>query len=371
MIRRSALLVPSFAALLVLIAAAACERPGKPSAPAEGGAAESAELKEQKAKFSEYLEKLPPLQEPRKGERYELIVDYIEDPLLPSFEEKELKDLLHRIEDYAREYLKIKLKLRLREKRAIDDFFKAKRTDFEHPFLSYPARAWHIDLVDPAASEKTAAAIREAIRDRPEDLLEEYFGPIPDDREAYVKRIQARFDQRLGSIYAEKDSTGKPLFDPRANPGRREQISFAHWDSILYQEQDVDFYLTNTILAGPDTGMPLYVINRGGVTSGFVENNEHRPYKGVGMIAVYPMLSNGEFFRATRGSWTREEELDCVAFIWLHELGHLLLRKSENYTLEGSIHRAPIDLDYRAWMQAAKAKHKKLDHSGISLLAKF
>ncbi len=361
--------VLSFVSMATIVTglATACDR----QAPTPATAAGADKLAGQKQAFADYVERLPPLTLYDPDRQFDLVLEYLEDPALPTLDAARLDALLGRTERYAREYLKIKVRLRLRQKGDVAAFFKARAADFEHPVLSYPAHAWHIDLNAPEADAQIRTAIADAIKDRPEDLLEEYFGPIPDGRDEYIARIQTGFMAKLRAIHAERDATGKPLYDPARNPARSQQISFAYWDSLLYQEKDVDFYLTNTIMAAPDTGMPLYVISRGGVTSGFVENNEHRPYRGVGLVALYPILSSGDFFRSVRGEYSEEDKLDAAAFIILHELGHLLLRKSENYTLVGSIHRAPVDLDYRAWMRAAKAGHKKLDGSKIETLQKF
>ena len=336
---------------------------------AAGGS--SAELEAQKQRFFGYVEGLPPLKLYDSREKFQLVVEYLEDPALPTLTPDQLSKLLERTEKYAREYLKLRVKLRFSQKRSLPEFFEARRADFDHPVLSYPVHAWYIDLADENAPERIRAAIHDAIQDRPEDVLEQYFGPIPDDRDQYVRRIQRRFMTRLDEIYGEPDANGRPLFDARTNPTRGEQMSYAHWDTLLYQEKEVDFFLTNTALAGPDTGMPIYVINRGGITSGFVENNAHRPYQGVGLVAMYPMLSNGPAFTSIRGRWNEEEQLDAIAFMILHELGHLLQRKAENYTLEGSVHRAPVGLDYVKWVAGIKEKHNRIDASGIPILKKF
>ncbi|MBI3394619.1 MAG: hypothetical protein HY042_02175 [Spirochaetia bacterium] len=239
--------------------------------------------------------------------------------------------------------------------------FFAKRQDaFSHPVYSYPAKAWYLDPDAPGTLAEVTQTVTAVVNDKSPELLARYFGVMQGTKESYAQGITAHFFQKLRMLYAERDLHGKPLYGRDSPAIRRQSLSFPHWTSLALRESDVDFLVTNTALAGPDTGMPLYVINRGGVTTAFVENNKFRPYQAVGVFALYPFLSTGEYFQKERGVFPRAQLLDAGAVLFVHELGHLLLRKAENYTLDGSVFRAPRDLRYVEWAREVKAKHKTL-----------
>jgi hypothetical protein len=146
--------------------------------------------------------------------------------------------------------------------------------------------------------------------------------------------------------------------------------SYGHWSTLLQGEKEFDFVLTNVGIIGADNGMPLYVVARGGVTSAFVENNAHRPYQGAGVLGMYPFLSDSPFFTAERGALTGAEKEEAIAWLWLHELGHLLLKKEENYTFGDSVHRAPPNLKYYEWVKTVRATK---DHRSekVGVMKKF
>lgn len=329
---------------------------------ATGGANGNADLRgtsDIAERFSRYVSSLPDLRLLPADASHELLVDYVFDSSLPGMQPAEVPAFLRETEKQAREYFGVRIQLRLREVHAIDDFFADRSKAFADPVLGWPARSWHIPTDAKDFKPRVEAAVYSAIEGRKASLLEQYFGKARGTPRQYAERISREFTSRLLAICSEPDLSGRPL--AKGCKGKREtQMSFAHWDSILYQERQVDFLLTNTILAAADSGMPVYVINRGGVTSGFVENNAVRPYQGVGLLATYPFYSNGPFFRRVRGHVSPELAREIAMFLFLHELGHLLLRIPENYELDGSIHRAPKDLDYPNWLRLVKRHHKRL-----------
>jgi len=305
--------------------------------------------------FHAYIENLPPLEPVDAGAKHTLLVTYVEDDSLPPLPEP--RKLFALTEKLAREYLKLNVQFKLVGREGIGPFFARCEDRFSHPVTSYPIAAWHLSFADPELARKVEPAIQRVLRAHDLDLIETTFGPQGASQEIYISQIAQKFVKKNQSIYSERNREGKEL---RHIPALTRQTAYAYWDALLFQEKEVDFIITNTVLAAPDLTMPLYVINRGGITSGFVENNEYRPYRGAGMLALYPFLSDGPFFVAERGNLTPEEKLEAIAFLWLHELGHLLLRKQENYTLNGSIHRAAIDLNYKAWVESIKKHHKQI-----------
>lgn len=305
--------------------------------------------------FHAYVENLPPLEPVDLKAKHTLNVLYVEDGAMPDLPEP--RKLFALTEKLAREYLDLKVQFKLSGREPIDRFFERCEERFNHPVTSYPIQGWHLSFADPDLARQVEPAILRVLRSHDVDLIEATFGPRGDSEALYISQIARQFVKKNQAIYSERNREGKEL---RHIPALTRQTAFAYWDALLYQEKEADFIVTNTILAAPDRTMPLYVINRGGITSGFVENNEYRPYRGAGMLALYPFLSDGPFFIAERGNYTAEEKLETIAFLWLHELGHLLLRKQENYTLNGSVHRAAIDLNYRGWVKGIKKHHKQI-----------
>ncbi len=171
---------------------------------------------------------------------------------------------------------------------------------------------------------------------------------------------------RLNGIYQEKDLKGKPLSNRRF-----EQMSYAHWSVIAYNLKKADFIITNTVIAGADTDMPIYVINRGGVTSAFVENNLYNPYQAAGIFATYQYLSNGSYFSKARGYLPKSLLIKVMAHLFVYELGHFLGRYKEYYNLKRFVHVAPTDLNYRRWYQAIDPKIHPMDSSKLQTLKKY
>ncbi len=318
--------------------------------------------------FEEYIESLPALRTLPPDQEYPIAVDYVEDPGLPGLTEGELRQLFQKTELETKNLLGYSVHLTLRARHKADAFVAAKRDRFTHPITSFPVRGWYIDPAAPDLEERVLAAVHRAVKNKSPAILEPYFGKQSGTHIEYEKMITKSFMEKLRAMYAELDPQGKPIGPPQSP--RKEFMSFTHWSAIMSQEKDADFVLANTLIAGPDATMPVYVINRGGVTSAFVDNNPHRPYQGSGMIGLYPFLSKGAFFNAARGPLTMDERIDCIAMIWVHELGHLLLRKAENYTLDGSVFRAPPDLRYKDWTTIVRLRHKKMKDD-VPVLTKF
>ena len=306
-------------------------------------------LEEQFEAFRKYIHALPALKPLPKNRAYVLDVLYVRDPNLPSPDNEEMKRLFALTGSYAKKYLGYRVRFRLKRVENIAAFFKRTKKRLEHPVLSYPARAWSINEQDPRFRSLVKDVIKKNLSGKSDEIVAKYFGERKGDKDAYYSAVTDQFLKKLAALYSEKDSRGRPLYDRKLNPERGRYVSYPLWSSIVFQEKEADFLLTNTVLACADTDMPLYVIKRGGVTSAFISNSEFRPLKGAGLMTLYPFLSQGAFFTKHRGKISRAEALNIAALIWTHELGHLLGRKSETYTLDGSIHQAPRGLDYVQW----------------------
>ena len=305
--------------------------------------------------FSRYLAKLKKLQKLPRDRVYDIQVAYVYDPYLIGLSNRERVELYRRTEQYTKKLLGYKVRIHEKKVSGIRAFFKEKEPAFKHPVLAYPL-SWDIPPWTQDFYPLTLKAVKLALRGKKRSLLERYFGKGPEGFDQYANYVMNRFSHKLFRIYSERDSRGRTLYAGNKEGSRLLYFSFGRWSTILYQEREIDFYLTNTGIIGSDTAMPIYVINRGGVTSAFINSNGFRPLQGVGIIGLYPFLSKGRYFRDERDRMSDSETLDAIAMIWVHEFGHLLMRKAEIYNMPGSVHQAPRRVNYRDWMLKIKAK---------------
>lgn len=327
-------------------------------------------LTDQKKKFNEFVKSMPDLKVLPAGEKYlyKLRVNYIVDPDLPALDISQVEELFRRTTEYTRRLLGYRVEFILTGTEDIYRFFERKKSDLEDPVFSYPARAWYLDPEAKDLRERVKNVVNSALKKmnkKDPAIALQYFGEAPAGT-GQADFVTDVFFKRMRGVLSGTDLRGRPLSAHK----RKHHFSFAHWDSLIWQEKEVDFYLVNSMMAGPDTGMPFYVINRGGITSGFVENNPHRPYQAAGVMMLHQFLGQSDYLKKVRGERTLDQTLTSIAVMWVHELGHFLARKEENYTLDGSVHRAPIALDYWSWAQNVLANHKKVT-GRIGTLKKF
>lgn len=306
------------------------------------------QMRIQEADYEKYLKALPDLKPIAAGASVSLAVRYVENPDLISLDAATRAKLYRMVEKYAAEAYKIELKLTEESAVKVADFFKSVRAWFNESPIGFPAQSYLISWFSMDREKRIAETIAATLKQHDAAKIREYLG---EDRS--LDALTAKFIITLGKIYSEKDLRGRPLLFGK-NRDTEPRFSFGHWSTILQGEKTVDFILTNGGIIGADNGMPIYVIARGGVTSAFVENNAHRPYQGVGVLGLYPFLSDSKFFVERRGALTADEKLEAIAWVWLHELGHLLFKKSENYTFADSVHRAPPDLKYFEWTKRVR-----------------
>lgn len=316
------------------------------------------------ADYEKYLKALPDLNPITAGNEAALVVRYVENPDLLSLDQATRTKLYRMVEKYASDAYKIQLKITEEGAVKMADYFKSVEAWFNLSPIGFPAQSYLISWFALDRESRIAETIAATLKQHDAAKIKEYLG-----ENASLDALTAKFIITLGKIYSEKDLRGRPLLFGK-NRDTEPRYSFGHWSTILQGEKTVDFILTNGGIIGADNGMPIYVIARGGVTSAFVENNAHRPYQGVGVLGLYPFLAETKFFTEKRGLLTPEEKLEAIAWVWLHELGHLLFKKSENYTFADSVHRAPPDLRYYEWAKRVRASRNHHTNE-ISNMKKF
>jgi len=280
---------------------------------------------------------------------------------LTGITKKEFKFFLNRTRKIVKKYLGYKIKFKTLAGQSIKSYFKIHQGRFKTKTLSIPSKLWFIDIYAKRHNELILNAVTHVVKKEKHELIEKYFGSLPKNKlnKSYI--IFNKFKNRLDSLYKQKDLSGKDLLSA-SNKERLYHFSFGHWISLINQEKEADFIITNSMIAAADPDMPLYVLNRGGITSGFVENNEFRPFGAGAVIGLLPFIFNGEYFKKVRGSWPKKEALGYAAFLMAHEIGHFLARKKEGYKNAGSLHQAAKDLNYKSWVNLIKEKHFKLDY---------
>lgn len=303
------------------------------------------DLKKESERYDAYVAGLPELRVVPNYLPLTFSVLYAEADNLPTLTPGERTQLYRNLEAKAALLYGYRLQVKEIRTRKLPEFFTAVKSRFREFPLAYPAYAFPISFFDGEREKRIAAALSPLWKKHDAATIREYLGDAADAAAA-----AREFLAKLSRINAEKDLQGRELLG-QGNKADEIYFSYGHWSSVLQAEKNADFILTNTGIIGADTGMPLYVAARGGVTSGFIENNASSPYQGVGVIGLYPFLSDTPYFTEKRGALSREEKLESILWLWLHELGHLLLKRDENYTFVESVHRAPPDLKYFEWVK--------------------
>ncbi|MBV6494313.1 MAG: hypothetical protein LDLANPLL_02344 [Turneriella sp.] len=323
--------------------------------------------KKEEVAFGAYVDALPDLRVTPRGTLQNpqtLLVRYVENPQLPKLTKEVRERIYLSLKEKALSVFGYHLYIDEVEALTIAQFFSKKEKAFQTSPIQFPAHDYLISWFSQNRDTEIEKRVREALAKKSPEILFAYFG-----KEHSALQVAQKFISRLGEIYAEKKPEGNPLLSAH---NKEEEIwySYGHWDTLLYAEKDVDFIFTNIGIIGADNGMPIYVIARGGVTSAFVENSAHRPYQGVGVFGAYPFFADTVFFNRERGVLTQEQKEETVVWVWLHELGHLLLKKEENYSFADSVHRAPPNLKYYEWVKRVRAS-KNHHTNEIPIMKKF
>lgn len=290
------------------------------------------------------------LRELPKDRRYELRALYLEDERLPTLTEAQRRALYARIEALARDWFGYEVRVNDGGRKSLAGYFAAHEAVFQRHFVSI--RAMSLDVDNEVDRGKLRDTIAADFRGRDLSLIAGYLraGKL-ESKTAAVDLAQRQFLAQLREIGD----------IPVAGGGRlREKTSarlhsYPHWAFLVGEVADADFILTNSMIAGADTTMPIYVIARGGITTGVTNNNPRSAFQAASMVGLFPFLSDAPLFLRERGRIPEAELLDVIATMCLHELGHLLLRYAEYYDHAHCIHVAPPGLGYYIWHQAVRS----------------
>lgn len=309
----------------------------------------------------EHHDELPPLRELAREKTHELRTLYLEDPRLPTLSADERRELYARIEKLARDWYGFDVRLKDLGSRPLEEFFKK----HEPTFLEFKEgiEGMAIDIRSPDSEKRLRETIARDFEGRELSQILRYVGGRKASKAKLVDRALKRFRARLREMLDAPMADGEPF--QRAGEGHAN--SYPHWTTVQFAETQADFLVTNTMIAGADAGMPIYVIARGGVTTGNTNNNPHNAFQGTTMVGLFPFLSDAPYLLRERGALAAGERLDVAASFCMHELGHLLLRYAEHYDHPNCVHVAPKGLDYLAWHREVRAQgpcrleHRKLE----------
>lgn len=290
-----------------------------------------------------------PLRVVPANRKHELRVLYLDDERLPTLPAEQVAVLREKIERLLLEWFGYRVTLRDVGRKNLAAYFRAQQAVFDR----YARTIREIDI-DPAAPDgrtRIRAAIAGAFRGRDLALIEEHLGAGKLESKARAVTVaEAKFIERLTELQAIGLPDGKPFTTPFSS----KLTSFIHWGVLLHELRDADVILTNSMMLGADAQMPLYVIARGGVTTGFCNGNKHNSYQAATMIGLFPFLSDAPVFLRERGRIPDSERLDVIATMVLHELGHFFLRRAECYDHPHCVHVAPRGLAYYTWHQGIR-----------------
>ncbi len=289
---------------------------------------------------------LPKLPDLPKNKAYALRVVYLEDDRLPTLKPEELRELYHKVEDLLQNWYGYNVTIVDQGRRPLSAYFLARNKMFDQPLYADALRSMELDVDSPEGRKRLLAAIDKDFAGRDLSQLRSYLGRSDIvTKPAAVRAAAGLFLRKLQQIRALKLPDGSPFYDKLT----ARLTSFPHWATMLYEVDDADFILTNSMLVSADQSMPIYVIIRGGITTGMVDNNVRNPYRAAGMVGLMPFLSNAPYFMRERGLLPKEERLDVIATFWMHELGHFFLHAAEAYDHPHCVHVAPRGLQYVGW----------------------
>ena len=310
---------------------------------------------------------LPLLKPIPKDSEHLIRILYLEDGRVPGLDAKGRAALYSRVETLVPRWLGHRVKLREVGARDLRAEFARADAPFKRPqeaaciadadFEPLSARGRDVVL---NLMEREYALRGAAVFDR---LFPQSKGlPAADAQQSALRRFLA-----LQNSLAAIATTDGPLIQ---TPEDRAMYSFMRWSPYLRELTEADFVLTNAALLVPDNDMPIYVLARGGLTTGFVDNAPAATYGATGMVTLLPFLSGERLLNPAGRATTAEENLDAAATMWLHELGHFLNRYGEMYGETGCVHVASEGLDYFEWHRAIRKNDNRCTHKP-AVVAKF
>ena len=306
---------------------------------------------ENKKEWEKYYESIPELRDIPGDREYVIRVMRIVDPRLEDFSDEKYASLLKQIESDLLYYLGYQVKLKDVGKKEILPFFRSYKKVFKKPQFQYLIGRHFLHLDKDEDKIRLRNSIESMVKDKPWEILKKYVS----DKSINSKNTEQLTNFFYNQFLDKYNSIGKvPVTQGKGflRDGEYELTQhYTYWSAVLQNTKEADLFITNSIIAGADDEMPLYVINRGGITSGITENNIYNSYQGAVVLTLMPFISNHEYFNKARGTISENLLIPIISMMGVHEFGHLLDRFDEYYDLPSSPQNAPVDLRYQAWYE--------------------
>ena len=304
-----------------------------------------------KTAWDHYYKSIPQLKNIPNDRNYVSRVKRVFDPRFEDFSDEKYEALFKQLEGDISYYLRYNIKLKDVGKEDILSFFKHHRKTLKKPQFQYLISQHFLHLEKEEDKIRLRQTIENVVKEKPWEILKKYVSD-PTIRSYNVEKLTLHFYDKFLEKFNE---IGKvPTINGKGylREGEYELTQhYTYWSAVLNETEEADLFITNTIIAGADDQMPLYVINRGGITSGITENNIKNSYQGAIVLTLMPFISTNEYFNKARGSVYENLQIPIISMMGVHEFGHLLDRFDEYYDLPASPQNAPVDLKYQNWYQ--------------------
>lgn len=302
-------------------------------------------------KVAKDYDKIPVLKPVPKDAPVRLRVLYLEDKRLPKFSPAGRQALYRRVEALAKRWLGYEVALTEVGARDLRVEFAGTTMPFASPDQAACLASARLDLSTEAGLEGLRFLVGREYAARGREVFERLF---PETKGLDPHRARETAAAKVRSMNAWLSGLSTAAGPLVATEEDRRLTSTLHWMVFVRSQTEADFIITNTALVEPDNDMPVYVLARGGLTTGFVDNNVGAPYGAAGMVSLLPFLGGEELFTPGARPSADVEKLEAAATMWLHELGHFLNRYGEMYGEAGCVHVASEGLRYFEWHRAIR-----------------
>ena len=310
---------------------------------------------------------MPVLKPLERNKTYTLRLLRVYDPELPDLTEEQYASLYQYIEKTAKEYVGYQVRIIPQKKINILKFFNQYSRFFSSRAAQTEILSQYIDFSDENGKKRVRDTIIRAVQHLGSKIKNYIPTQFASNFERAVNYLYNEFTRKFNEIRKIKIHN-KTFF-------RKDYAftqSYVHLSVILRHLQEADFIVTNTMIAGADSDMPIYVILRGGITSGFVDGNFHNaPYNAAGMVGLFQFISNAPFFIKERRKIPGDTLLPLIALMFGHEFGHFFARYKEMYVPEAGIHATSTGLDYLNWYKRVVSMKNRHPIYGIEQLTSY
>ena len=297
------------------------------------------------ARFLEHQKQPPNLKLIPKEGLHRLRVLYLEDPRVPQITAPGRQELYRRVEKLAKRWYGYQIELLEVGARDLAQEF-ARPGPFDDSDQEACFQRSRIEPGTPEGQGALRLVVDRIYQERGPDVFNQAF-PKTRDMPAWraCEEAVSLFTQLYGSVSGLRSRAGALL----GTPEQKRMYSFMHWVAFSRWTREADFILTNATMVEAEGTMPLYVLARGGVTTGVTDNNPEAAYGAASVVTLLPFLAGERFTKPAAPETPSPERLDAAATMFMHELGHFLLRYGEIYGEPGCVHSASTSLNYFKW----------------------